>query len=221
MNADPLPGAWTGLPRVELLPDNRSPEAWFLPEIRTRIALPLETRLPLRIELLVNTTPSEISSLNSFRRNMAIVVPSMKVLMGVDPARGSIGLSIIDLNRRAFSYRQPDLRAVRWTSGDWLKLRPAFNELSAATIDVKTLEGRRKMLDYFAAQVARLLSAPDDTPRVLIVLSAPVFFTQQEKPPPSDFPPIRAAASSTSAIRRSRSFSSRIQVPRGGPPLPR
>jgi hypothetical protein len=186
VNSDPLPGAWNGLPPVEFLPSNGIPDAWYLPQVRSRIRLPVETQRPVRLELLVNTTQSELGSVNSFRRNMELIVPSLKVLMGIEPANGSTGLTIVDLNRRAVSYEHPGPGAL-----DWSELRRAFAEVSAATVDEKTLAGQRKMLDYFAAEAARRLGPADENDNlahVLIVLSAPVYFTQQEKPPPPDLP---------------------------------
>lgn len=187
INSDPLPNAWTGLPTVEFLSTIGSPEAWYLPQLRARLSFPVEAQRPLRVELLVNTTPSDLASTNMFRQNMEVIVPSLKVLSGIDPARGSVGLSIIDLNRRLISYEQPNLR-----SADWRSMRRAFTGFNAASVDVKTLEGQRKMLDYFAAEAQRRLGDPandGDLPHVLIVLSAPVFFTHQEKPPLPELPP--------------------------------
>jgi len=182
INADPLPDAWNGLPPVEFLPLNGIPDAWYIPQLRSRIRLPIETQRPVRVELLVNTTPSELGSLISFRRNMELVVPSLKVLMGIAPSNGSAGLSIIDLNRRAMSDAQADLLAA-----DWPQFRSSFAELSPVTVDAKTLAGQRGMLDYFAREATRLLGPtdqPDGVAHALIVLSAPVYFTRQDKPPP-------------------------------------
>ncbi len=208
LRADPLPALWAGLPSVEFLPETGNPEAWYLPQVRSRITLPIKTPQPTRFELLVNTTPTELASINMFRADMQLLVPGLKVLTGIQPSSGSIGLSIVDLNRRMLTYQQPDLSTVNWNPvpsrggpfrggqprGDWLNLRPAFAELSSATIDAKTLAGQRLMLDYFSAQATRLLAGPDSTSsptavRVLIVLSGPVFFTQQQKPPPPDTAP--------------------------------
>jgi hypothetical protein len=115
----------------------------------------------------------------------------MKVLAAIHPADGSIGLSVIDLNRRLLSYRQQDLHPSDRAWSDWYRLRPALNEFSGATVDTPTLAGQRKMLDYFAAEATRCLGPleADDVTHVLIVLSAPVFFTRQEKPAPPDLPP--------------------------------
>jgi hypothetical protein len=194
---EPLPNAWQGLPPVEFLPEGGAPYSWYLPQLRSVIRLPLDNERPVRVELLVNTTPSDLGSLSLFRANMQFVVPAMKVLMGIDPAPGSIGLSIVDLNRRILTYQQPDLHLVNVGRGDggrgeWGKLRPAFSEFSSATVDAMTLAGQRKMLDYFMAEATRLLvpaAQPVAMPHALIVLSAPVYFTQQERPPLPDLPP--------------------------------
>src|SRR5580704_14230027 len=197
ISSDPLPGAWNGMPKVEFLPVTGNPDAWFLPQLHSRIRLPLVTERPVRVELLVNTTSTAPGSVNSFRQNMELVVPSLKVLAGIEPANGSIGLTVIDLARHALSYEQPDLRGVTWNANDWSRLRPAFNELGNVTVDAKTLAGQRRMLDYFAAEAARRAgqdssgAAGSETgpARALIVLSAPVFFTQQDKGPLPDLPP--------------------------------
>ncbi len=196
INSDPLPVIWNGLPSVEFLPPAGNPDAWFLPRLRSFIALPLKTSRPLHVELLVNTTPSTPGSLNMFRQNMELIVPSLRVLTGLSPANGSVGLSTIDLNRRVISYRQPDLHPANRIWNDWFKLRSAFNEFGGATVDATTLAAQRQMLDYFAEQAAKSLNfnldpaaQVDESLHVLIVLSAPVFFTQQEKPPPPDLPP--------------------------------
>lgn len=199
INPDPLPAAWNGLPPVEFLPPSGNPDAWYLSRVRSSIALPFETERPIHVELLVNTTPSTPGSVNMFRQNMELIVPALRVLIGLNPANGSIGLSVIDLSRRALSYREPDLHPASRTWTDWFKLRSAFNEFGGVTVDAPTLAGQRNMLDYFATEAARglysdataagLNSQASDITRVLIVLSAPVFFTKQVIPPTPELPP--------------------------------
>jgi len=41
--------------------------------MHSRIVLPVETQRPVRVELLVNTTPAAPGSLNTFRQNMELV----------------------------------------------------------------------------------------------------------------------------------------------------
>lgn len=195
LRQEPLPGAWKGLPPIEFLPDEGAPDGWYLPQVRSRIALPVSTEGPVRIELLVNTTPSEPGSVESFRRNMELILPAMKVLMGIEPDKGSAGLSVIDLSRRTVSYREPDLRRFDWGggrgrgSGDWAKLRPVFAEVRTSTVDAGTLAGERGMAEYFAREASVLGGgggagrgggAEERGGQVLIVLSAPMYFGQQD-----------------------------------------
>ena len=193
---DPLPDSWSGLPAVEFLPDIGAPDSWYLPQVRYGIALPLAAEHPLRVELLVNTTPSELGSPASFRRSMELIVPALKVLTGLNSASEatSVGGTILDLNRRVQAYRQPDLRGADLRR-EWFELRPSFTELSAASIEAKTLAGQRKTLDFFSGEVDSLLGGHgsgggehDRAARVLIVLSAPAFFEHQEAPPLPDLP---------------------------------
>ena len=198
LNPDPLPQAWNALPPVEFLPVfNSTPDAWYLPQLRSRIRLPLETQSQVRVELLVNTTPSELGSLNSFRRNMELIVPSLRVLTGIEPSRGSMGLTVLDISRHATSFEQADVHADGGM-GLWASVRHAFTEFGGVTVDAKTLAGQRKMLDYFAGEAARRLGpadAEDGLSHALIVLSAPVYFTGQDKPPPPEFSADRSAQS--------------------------
>ncbi len=198
IKSDPLPLAWDGLPPVEFVPDTGIPYSWYLPQLRSVVRSPVNNEHPVRIELLLNTTPTELGSLNQFRANMQVVVPSLKVLMGIDPSAGSVGISIADLNRRILTYQQPQLhvadvgRGNAPGRGEWSKLRPVLMDFSASKVDAKTLAGQRKMLDYFSGEVTRLLGPADQplpVPHVVIVLSAPVYFTQQERPPLPDLPP--------------------------------
>ncbi|HVY92486.1 MAG TPA: hypothetical protein VHA14_07055, partial [Bryobacteraceae bacterium] len=194
LKSDPLPDAWRDLPAVEFTQPDAPPYSWYQPQLRSVVRLPVANEKPVRIELLVNLTPSDLGSLAEFRSNMQVIVPSMKVLMGLDPADGSVGLSIADLNLQKMVYEQPELRIANIGRGampgrgEWPRLRPVLADFSPAKVDAKTLAGERRMLGFFSGEVSRLL-APADPPRVLIVLSAPVYFTKQETAPPPELPP--------------------------------
>lgn len=194
LKSDPLPDAWRDLPAVEFTQPDAPPYSWYQPQLRSVVRLPVANGKPVRIELLVNLTPSDLGSLAEFRSNMQVIVPSMKVLMGLDPADGSVGLSIADLNLQKMVYEQPELRIANIGRGampgrgEWPRLRPVLADFSPAKVDAKTLAGERRMLGFFSGEVSRLL-APADPPRVLIVLSAPVYFTKQETAPPPELPP--------------------------------
>lgn len=55
---DPLPGSGRDLPAVELLKPADSPDALFLPDIRGRLRLPLQTQRPVHVEALSECVPA-------------------------------------------------------------------------------------------------------------------------------------------------------------------
>src|SRR6185312_2288083 len=70
VKSDPLAVAWNGLPAVEFIQQDFIPYSWYQPQLRSVIRLPVATEKPVRVELLVNITPSNLGSLNEFRGNM-------------------------------------------------------------------------------------------------------------------------------------------------------
>ncbi|HVW09262.1 MAG TPA: hypothetical protein VHC90_11810, partial [Bryobacteraceae bacterium] len=134
VKSDPLPDAWRDLPAVEFTQQDSIPYSWYQPQLRSVLRLPAANAKPVRIELLVNITPSDLGSISEFRSNMQVVVPSMKVLMGLNPSAGSVGLSLADLNLQKMVYEQPDLRIANIGRGaapgrgEWPHLRPIFTD---------------------------------------------------------------------------------------------
>ena len=102
---DPLPEAWQGLPPVEFLESTDRPDIWFQPTLKGRLHLPLETRPPARIELLV-ILPGERGSGEYHNRMMERLVSSLKVLSQMDMRNGSLSAAVLDLTRRRVSYEQ-------------------------------------------------------------------------------------------------------------------
>src|ERR1700743_970010 len=104
LKREPLPDLWAGLPRVEFITSNPdSPDAWFLPEIKGRLHLPVETRNPIHIDVLVNTTPGERFSAESggaMERNLGVLIPALKVLLQMELRGGSVDSAFLDLTGR-------------------------------------------------------------------------------------------------------------------------
>ncbi len=104
LKSDALPGMWDGLPRVEFFRSGGdSPDGWFLPEIDSRLHLPLQTRHPVHIDLLLNTTPGEQRAFDpaaGLRRNMSFLIPALKVLSQMELRTGSMDVAFLDLTRR-------------------------------------------------------------------------------------------------------------------------
>jgi hypothetical protein len=178
---DPFPEAWRKLPAVEFLSSVETPDSWYLPEVRGKLHLPLQTVHPARIGVLVNLTPSERLS-GSHRvqdRNLGALIPALKAISQVDLQNAELDVSLLDLSRRRVVFQQKDVRDL-----DWSRLKGSLGETDPGTIDVKALSDRSHSAAFFVSEVARRVANPaqgaSNTPRVLIVLTSPVAFEDGE-----------------------------------------
>ncbi|MDP9171752.1 MAG: hypothetical protein M3N54_14135 [Acidobacteriota bacterium] len=183
---DPLPEAWSQLPPVEFVrADSGPPDIWYLPDIESRLHLPIVTKRPVRVELLVNMTPSEraAGSLTTMRRNMSLLIPALKVFSAMKPDQGSIEAALLDLTQKRVAWEQRNVHEP-----DWSGLRRALVADEPGKIDVHALQGQRQMREYFVNEIRRRMEAPKETPLVLIVLSGPAFFLDQDMAESVAFP---------------------------------
>ena len=195
LRGDSLAGAWRGLPPVEFLTSNEPPDAWFQPSLTGRLQIPLETRRPVRVEVLVNASPSAIGSrrrapqLNT--RHMENLLPALKVLAEIDLARGALNIALLDLTRRQVLFTQERVDP-RSRPLDWPRLRPALLQADPNKIDVRELERRQQNQQFFADEVERRMRsetgsgtdaiavASAGSPRVaLIILGGPMDFESE------------------------------------------
>jgi len=181
---DPLPEAWQSLPPVEVLPPVDGADAWFLPDVKGRQSLPLKGTAP-QIDLLVNMTPSERSSngASAQRRNMASVIPALKVLSDLNAATRPPSFAAIDLTHHRIGYETRNAAAL-----DWRALAKALTDNNPGIIDAKSLAAQASIRDYFAREMARRAGA-SGPPRWLIILSGPMAFFGQEETPLPELPP--------------------------------
>ncbi len=171
---DPLPGAWLDLPAVEYLPPVDPPDSWYLPAVTGSLHLPLKSRSPVDIDLLVNLTPSESAAKSAEMRswNLSVLVPALKVISEVNGPGSRVNAELLDLSRQSVVFRQDDVHVL-----DWAAMRRALAPSQAATIDLRSLERHRRSAAFFVGEVARIVAAGRDRPRrVLIVLSGPLAF---------------------------------------------
>ncbi len=100
--ADPLPQAWIGLPAVDFVPPiTEPPDVWYLPGVEGRLKLPIATKHPVHIHLLVNMTPSSQleGSITAMQRNMNAVIPILKTLSQLDLRNGRMEIALLDLTQ--------------------------------------------------------------------------------------------------------------------------
>jgi hypothetical protein len=179
---DPLPGAWKDLPAVELLRSAEPPDSWYLPYVGSRLQLPAPARHPVRVEVLMNASPSGPSrGLNTGTangRNLANLVPALKVFSQMDVAGGSLHITLLDISKRRVIFEQDAVRQL-----DWTRLRDALTQADPNKIDVKSLEHREQNASYFMHQVRERLGASgaNEPLHVLIVLAAPMTLDSGDK----------------------------------------
>jgi hypothetical protein len=146
--------------------------------------LPLETRRPVRIELLVNLTPSEqASAMRRNSRTLGALIPALKVLSQIDALNGSLNIAALDLARRRVCFEQDSVRDL-----DWPRLKMSLAQADPNVIDVHSLENRGQNAQFFLTEVSRRIAAggdaaaklPAEPVRILIVLSGPVVFDRSE-----------------------------------------
>jgi hypothetical protein len=208
---DPLSASWQDLPPVEFLPDASPPDSWYLPSVSGRLRLPLETRRPVRIELLVNLTPSEqASAMRRNSRTLAALIPALKVISEVNVRNGSLNIAALDLARRRVSFEQD-------SSGDldWPRLKLSLAQADPNVIDVHSLENRGQNAQFFVTEVSRRIAAGGEPVCILIVLSPPVVFDHGE-----NLHPIHTSNDLNCQAFYIRYYS-RSMGPPSAPPLPR
>ncbi|MDE3197324.1 MAG: hypothetical protein KGN84_13320 [Acidobacteriota bacterium] len=179
LRSDPLPALWKNMPPVEIIPPvAEPPDVWYLPDMVTRPTLKVATSHPVRLHILLNTTPSQRSSgsLTALRANMSLLIPALKVLSGIEFPNGSIDAEMLDLTHRKVVFDQKTVHALTWPA-----MRKFFVDMRPGVIDAATLQGEWKMRRFFWDEVTRNLGPERDgaTP-VVLVLSGPAFLEDQE-----------------------------------------
>ena len=179
LKSDPLPGAWEGLPAVDIVPPTMDPpEVWFLPDVTTRLNLHVKTQKPVHLRILLNTTPSQkaAGSVTAVRANMSLLIPALKILSALDLPNGSIDAELLDLTHRRVTFQQTNVHEL-----DWPAIQKVFAANHPGLIDAASLQGQWKMRKFFWDEVsAKLEPEKDGSLPVVIVLSGPAFLEDQE-----------------------------------------
>ncbi len=207
LKLDPLPEAWKNLPPIEFVESSEGPDHWFLPKEVGKLNLPVTPKRPLRLDVLVNLTPTQEGSrtYGIQDRNLSFMIPSLKVISEITAPGLKLNIGLLDLSRRRMTFRQDNVHTL-----DWDKMKASLSEANSGSIDVKSLADRQHNAAFFASEITRRLVPGETSPgdagptHVVIVLSGPmVFDAGQEFPDPLSKP-----------SSSSRFFYIRITIPR-------
>jgi len=156
---DPLPNSWRDLPEVEYVTVSDPPDAWYLPEVAARLSLPVQNEKPVRVEVVVNESPTELApgrNARTMKRNMGNLIPALKVLSQMELKNGSINVTLLDLERRKVSFSQEQTGKL-----DWARLRAALLENDPNQIDVHALENHEQNAQFFVSEVRKRLEGTE------------------------------------------------------------
>jgi hypothetical protein len=198
LHNDPLPQSWDSLPAVEFAGAADAPDSWYLPRVTGRLKLPLETRRPVHVEVVVNASPTAFGpgatrtgQVNN--RGLADLLPALKVISQVAVRNGVLHVSLLDLTRQSIVFDQNGPGDL-----DWPLLRASLVQADPNKIDARSLARRGGNAQFFVDQMRQRMNLAADAAspageplRVGIVLSPPMAFDSGE-----DRHPIEAAAAS-------------------------
>ena len=186
---EPLPGAWRDLPGVEFFEAAKGLDRFFHPEIQGRLHLPLVTRRPVQIELLLNPAILERlgGSRKVYQQNLAALLPTLGVFTQIDLSNGSLGLTVLDLSRRRIGFEQKDARKL-----DWQALKAALTAADPGVVDAASLRDRKENAAFLRDELARRVEADCGAPperadrplHVYVVLGSPMTFDSLGHPSP-------------------------------------
>lgn len=108
LKSDPLVDSWKGLPNVEFTdPLEGGVNDFLLPEI-SGLYLPVATRRPVRMDVLVNLTPytTELSYPPLYREKLAVLLPVLKIFGQLNLANGFLNVATLDLSLNRMTFQQ-------------------------------------------------------------------------------------------------------------------
>jgi hypothetical protein len=157
---DPLPGMWRGLDAFEFwAPKRDGPDYIFHSDIEGKLYLPLATKRPVEMEVLLDLTPSAAifrGNYGYYNRYISGAVPIFKVFSQISMTNGSERLAALDLVQRHIPFEQS-----RGKDLDWPSLSKALQpDNGPGVVSVKDLQNKRQSPVFLREEIVRRLSRP-------------------------------------------------------------
>jgi len=171
---DPLVDSWRGLPGVEFWAPIAVEDIDFFyrPEFEDTLNLPLETRRPVHLEIMVDLAASDLfhGSDLLYNRYLSAVLPTMKIFSQIQIKNGTTDVSVLDMARREVRFRQEDARQL-----DWESMKHALAKNGAAVVSVDALSPKHKGPALIREERTRRLTEEEagaEPLRVFVVISS-------------------------------------------------
>ncbi len=154
---DPMPGMWHGLDAFEFWSTQRDgPEFIFHSDVEGQLSLPLTTKRPIQLEVLLDLTPSSAifrGSYGYYNDYVSSAVPTFKVFTQIKVTNGSARAAALDLIQRRIPFEQNDGKEL-----DWPVLRKALlPDNGPGVVSVKDLENRKQSPVFLRDEIVRRL----------------------------------------------------------------
>jgi hypothetical protein len=185
-SGDPLAETARNLPPVEFFIQSLGENSAYPAEPRARLWMPVPTRRPVRVELLVNFSPSEqFDGLTPVHmRNTSTMLGMLRVLAQMEVPNGSLHITALDLLHRQVVFEQDNVRSLNLR-----RLHNALAQINPLRVSVQDLEERRRNAAFFRGVLQDLLQPTSSRParggeaspepyRVFVLLSSPQLFTE-------------------------------------------
>ena len=169
--------AWRGIPSVEFLGNDASPESWYLPYIHGRVRWAAAIHAPARLDVILNVSaaPYRPGSRHAPSSGLSVLLPSLKVFAQTGSPSIAEHVVLLDLSRRKTIFDQNDVHDL-----DWPSLRESLKQANTASIDLHSLETNQNDAQFFVTQVRRVLRSSAEESCVLVILTQPVEFESGE-----------------------------------------
>jgi len=157
---DPLPGMWDDVDPFEFWSTKRDgPEYIFHSDVDGRLHLPLATKRPVQLDVLLDLTPSAAifrGNYGHYNRYLSAAVPMFKVFSQISVTNGSRRVAALDLVQKRIPFEQSSGKAL-----DWPSLRKAFvADSGPGVVSVKDLQNRQQDPSFLREEIVRRLSKP-------------------------------------------------------------
>jgi hypothetical protein len=156
---DPLPGMWRGLEAFEFWSTKRDgPDYMFHSDVEGRLHLPLASKRPIHLEVLMDLSPSADifrGSFGHYNRYLSVALPIFKLFNQITVSNGSRSAAALDLVQRRISFEQDDGKDL-----DWPSLSKALSpDNGPGVVSVKDLQNRKQSPVYLREEIVRRLSS--------------------------------------------------------------
>lgn len=177
---DLLANSWRGLPGVEFWAPTSVEDIDFFyrPEFEDTLDLPLVTRRPVHMEIMVDLAASDLfhGSDLLYNRYLSAVLPTMKIFSQIQVKNGTTDVSVLDLARREVRFRQENAQPL-----DWESMKRALVRNGAAVVSVEALSPKHKGPALIKEELTRRLTAGSEGDeagaeplRVFVLISSPL-----------------------------------------------